>query len=680
MVVNEHHKDYGRDLHVTVQSKPGYVGSDDFWVQLKGSDCPDYLADGIHLSHELRVTTLNQLRNLSSPVMLAVCDVGKGDRPLYWVWIEEALNELEQRNPNWKQQDSVSIRVPVENVFAATAGSIETQVKAWNFDRRIDRTIAAFVRPATAVPSASDVATEYTDTTGYVRRFVIPGLRDAGLVELEPFGDVTPYTPEQRAFREKLKEISSLLDKYRDEEAKGILAEIEPNASTTTPRLGSAYHNSRGVLAIHEGDDEQALAEFSIARSLNPEEVRIGANLLTVEYMLSRENPPERPLSVDWEQRLNGLLEKNPKYLPAIRLRMRRLGEGEGVDAATEYIHQHSISEGERRELLTALAEIHVFEAQPKKALDILSQAEPPNAGHEAWFYALQGQALFVAAMPSAPSVSRGRVLLQVQGMGPADLNLSLLEAASVATEKALPYASEQTPRHFVEEIVVNAVMARLLCGEDEKAITLAQNFLHHFSESQLLNGVLSHAYLMSGQAAKGIDYAKKARRPDDATGETYRSLTLMLMAAEKFDEALEEIGARQKQGFRGSDEEHLSYQLAAIAHAENSNFEQANKCVEVLRSNPASVVNATLAEVEVRRREGEDPAELQSLIRKQLASDPKNPWLLTALVRELGSPSTDNAKEIVDAVEGIARSRQLTQSEFAILGHGYLLVVSRSW
>lgn len=669
-VVNEHHRDYGRDLHVTVSKEPGYIAGDDFWVQLKGSDSPDYLADGIHLSHELRVETLNQLCSLSSPVMLAVCDVSKTDRPIFWVWIEEALKELEQRNPNWRAQASVSIRVPLKNILGAKTQSIEEQVKTWHFDRHINETIAGFVRPATAIPSAGEVAA-YTDTTVYVQQCVVPRLRDAGLVEVEQSGEATTYTPEQRDFREKLKEIGALLDKYRDEDAKSLLGKIESNASAATPRLRAAYHNSRGVLAIHESEHEHALAEFSIATSLNQEEVRIATNLLGVEYTLSQENTSVRPLPEDWEDRLDRVLEKNSGFLPAIKLRMRRLAESDGVEAATEFAREHSVSEGERREVLTALAEIHLFEGRPRQALEILSEGEPPNAGQEAWFFALKGQALFAAAVPSARPIGDGRMLLQ--GMGPRDLNLSLLEEACIATEKALSHASEQTPRHVVEEIAGNAAMARLLRGENEKAITVTKNFLQRFPESRRLNGVLANAYFLSGQSEKGIDYARKAQRPDDATGETYRNLVLMLMAAERFDEALEEIGAREKQGFRDKDEEHLSYQLAAIAHAENSNFERANKCIEKLRADPASAANATLAEVEVRRREGKAPAELQSLIRIQLVNDPKNPWLLTGLVRELGWPNTENAEEIVDAVKRIAESRQLTQVEFAALGHGYL-------
>jgi hypothetical protein len=61
-----------------------------------------------------------------------------------------------------------------------------------------------------------------------------------------------------------------------------------------------------------------------------------------------------------------------------------------------------------------------------------------------------KGQALFAIAAPSARAIGDGRVLLQ--GMGPRDLNSILLEEACVANEMALSNASEQAPRHFVQD------------------------------------------------------------------------------------------------------------------------------------------------------------------------------------------------------------------------------------
>jgi uncharacterized protein DUF4365 len=119
-----------------------------------------------YLSHELKVTTLNYLRAQSSPAMLTVCDVGKAPKPVYWVWIDDAIQDLEQRNPTWAQQDSATVRVPGEQIFQSTTESIETAVMARHANDKINRALSGLVRtpiglpPDTAPQSALDERAE----------------------------------------------------------------------------------------------------------------------------------------------------------------------------------------------------------------------------------------------------------------------------------------------------------------------------------------------------------------------------------------------------------------------------------------------------------------------------------------------------------------------------------------
>jgi len=667
-VLNEQRHDYGRDFVVTVPETAGQVGGNDFWIQLKGSDAPHYLVDGHYLSHDLSVATLNHLRLLSSPAMLVVCDVSKQDRPIYWVWIDDALNDIQQRNPAWNTQQSVSIRVPIANLFSATIDAIEDNVRIWHRERRVDSIIAKFIKPAIGVSTTASA--EHTDVEAYVQEVLIPHLRDAQLVEVGESGDATPYTPKQRDFQSKLRELDRSLAKFRDDDARSILAQLEASLEFATPRLRAAFRNSRGILAIHARNHQRALAEFAEAASVDREQPTIAVNLATVQYVLFQEDPARGPLPDDWETRLAQVLEKNPQLLPAIKLRLRRIAETSGLEAASQFARQYSLPEGPHRELLIALAEIYLFANQPRQAIDLLEGLEPPASGQETWFYAIKGHSLFALAVPSAPQIGDGRLLLQ--GMGPGDLNFPLLAQACKATEKALSYATEQVPQHVVEEITANAARTRLLHGQHDEAIKLSLAYTERFPESKILSGVVATAFSMSGQAEKAVPYAKRALSPDDATGETYRNLILILTAAERFDEVLQQIGEREREGFRSEDEKNLSYQIAAIAYAENNDFAQAERCIAKLRDDPQGRVNAVVAEVEVRRREGKPSAHLVSLIRGQLVDDPKNPWLLTALIRELGWPNVQNAQEIIDAIELLTESRQLTPVEFAGLGYAY--------
>jgi Flp pilus assembly protein TadD len=575
-VFNEQRHDYGRDFLVTVPSATGQVGGDDFWIQLKGSGAPHYLVDGRSLSHDLSVATLNHLLLLSSPAMLAVCDVSKQERPIYWVWIDDALTDIQQRNPVWKTQESVSIRVPIANLFGATIDAIEDNVRTWHRERRVDSIIGKFVRPAIGVSTIA--AAEHADVEAYAQEVLVPRLRDAQLVEVGESGEATSHTPDQRDFNTKLRELANSLAKFRDDDARSLLAQLDASSELATPRLRAAFHNSLGVLAIHAGDHERASTEFSEAASPDPEQPTIATNLATVQYALFHEDQARWPLPDDWERRLAQILEKNPQLLPAIKLRLRWVAEVSGLKAASDFAHQYSLPEGPHRELLIALAEIYLFANQPREAIDVLAALEPPANGQEAWFYAIRGHSLFALAVPSAPQIGDGRLLLQ--GMGPGDLNFPLLAQACEATEKALSYATEQAPQHVVEEIAANAARARLLRGQHDEAIKLSLAYAARFPESKTLSGVVASAFFMSGRAEKAVPYAKRALSPDDATGETYRNLFLVLTAAERFDEVLHQTGEREREGFRGEDEKNLSYQIAAIAYAENNDFAQAERCI----------------------------------------------------------------------------------------------------
>jgi len=86
--------DYGWDSLITIPSTPGRVG-DEFFVQIKGSQSVNYLKESQEISHPIKVTTLNWLLSKLLPVMFVVCDVSADTQPVFWVWISEASEQLE---------------------------------------------------------------------------------------------------------------------------------------------------------------------------------------------------------------------------------------------------------------------------------------------------------------------------------------------------------------------------------------------------------------------------------------------------------------------------------------------------------------------------------------------------------------------------------------------------------
>ena len=102
-VFNEPQRDYGWDILVTI--KKDEQVTEDFFAQLKGSDKPNFIDNKKIVSFELKITTVNWLLHKPLPSMLCVCDTGQNGEPIYYVWIQEDINRINESNPNWKTQD-----------------------------------------------------------------------------------------------------------------------------------------------------------------------------------------------------------------------------------------------------------------------------------------------------------------------------------------------------------------------------------------------------------------------------------------------------------------------------------------------------------------------------------------------------------------------------------------------
>ena len=54
------------------------------------------------------------------PVMICVCHVDlkqEREEPIFYIWLEEAIVEVEKVNPNWRTQRDLNIRIPTNNIF-----------------------------------------------------------------------------------------------------------------------------------------------------------------------------------------------------------------------------------------------------------------------------------------------------------------------------------------------------------------------------------------------------------------------------------------------------------------------------------------------------------------------------------------------------------------------------------
>lgn len=127
-------RDYGIDGQVEIMkpikdSDSFRPESKFFLLQLKSKE--NVKISKRHISFPIPVKKIVQWYSANLPVMFVLNDLP--NNTFYSVWIDEKLiNELENKNPNWVNQTSVSIKIPTENNFAYyTIETIRNYVLNW---------------------------------------------------------------------------------------------------------------------------------------------------------------------------------------------------------------------------------------------------------------------------------------------------------------------------------------------------------------------------------------------------------------------------------------------------------------------------------------------------------------------------------------------------------------------
>lgn len=116
--------DYGIDLRVeiTIPSNTVKHGKEEvasqvtgvyFSIQLKGTDKLFVNKERTHVSHKCKVSALNYYLSRPEPIIYLVYDA-KADIA-YWVFIQDYIRG--QKDNSWKNQESLTINIPIKNVF-----------------------------------------------------------------------------------------------------------------------------------------------------------------------------------------------------------------------------------------------------------------------------------------------------------------------------------------------------------------------------------------------------------------------------------------------------------------------------------------------------------------------------------------------------------------------------------
>ncbi|MGA2681853.1 MAG: DUF4365 domain-containing protein [Candidatus Bathyarchaeia archaeon] len=108
--------DYGLDKSVEV-TENGKLTGKELLVQLKGTNTIN-ITDGC-VSYPLEVKNLKYYLQRDLPVVLTVVEVTS--RKCYWLFIQQYIFEvLDESNPNWTSQGTVTVKIPVSNDIAST--------------------------------------------------------------------------------------------------------------------------------------------------------------------------------------------------------------------------------------------------------------------------------------------------------------------------------------------------------------------------------------------------------------------------------------------------------------------------------------------------------------------------------------------------------------------------------
>lgn len=114
-VSNEHFNDYGKDFLVEIGDENGELHGESFFIQLKSSQSPIYLAKDESVSFQLNSRYARYFAKINDlPVFLVIMDVSRSLG--YYLFLQEWLAS----NQGYQSKSSVSVPVPQKNLLTET--------------------------------------------------------------------------------------------------------------------------------------------------------------------------------------------------------------------------------------------------------------------------------------------------------------------------------------------------------------------------------------------------------------------------------------------------------------------------------------------------------------------------------------------------------------------------------
>lgn len=669
-VINRSESDYGWDFRVNIVD--GEEVREEFSVQLKGTDKPKFILNQSAISQSLKVRTINHLLERNGPSMICVCHTSEDEEPIYWVWLNEAIKEIDTTTPNWHQQETVSLRIPTSQVLSTDGlAKIQSDVKERYTELKIEQQIGELVGIGLGVHDRATLRTYRNEPERFMTESVVPSLRDAGIIDVIEEGDkekIESLSSEDRERYRKLSLVSSAIKIFHDKEAKRILDELASGISAASDGIKARYFNSLGILALHSDDYETALSKIKKALKLRPQNKNYATNMLLVEELLFSNAETESNRTKRWIKKLDEIIDKTPDYIQAQRLKTRWIAKTKGVQDAETYLRSLNLTGDEQVESLAHLADICLHIDEIDRAIELLDEAEALGGKLDAIFHALHGYAILRKVLQH--SIAQDSF---IRGFGPPSLDIELLVRSKQSLSKALKqYASVGYP-HISETALINYACVSVLLNSIEEAERACLNYLDQNLDSPAICSALASCLSRRGEFIEAQYYARIAYEANPESKREFKTLALMLYGNEAYEELIDIISIRAKSGFVDADEEGLARELLAISYSEIGEDKLSQEQIEYMQFNDQLELKALLAQSAIERKRGKSTSEINELFKAKFEKYQENEEFLSFYVQNLFPITSENAKEITLILRKISGLRQLHPEEFSALGNAYL-------
>lgn len=671
--ITESTLDYGWDLLVEIP-EDGRMKGLAFSIQLKGTDSPKFVDDNSQISFPLDVSTVEFLLGKLEPPMIVVCHTSDPEEPVFWVWLREAVEAVESGNPLWKKQSTVSIRIPTNSKLTRSVGSVIRDYVRRYYDLiRIGQKVSEFL----TLESDSSESPGLTSYRGQPERFVnerlLPHLGAAGLVDTfaTARGETTKaLSPEDQSRYVILKDAGQLLGKLRDREAEQLLDKIGSAIDSAADGIKARYWNCRGVLALHQGRDSEALACYTKALDLRPYDHKYLSNCLFLQFHMHRKSSVSA-MQVEWVEQLESLIRERPDFSPPVRLKAFWLSEMEGPEVAEAYLSASPVWERDKVDMRLCAAEIYKDAGNNQKALSILEEAEPLVDTVNATYVGLKAHILMRLALNDT-STADGLLL---HGYGPKKLDLKYLRRSFDTYVKALAIYREAGFPLISEFAITNFAAVAGLLNKPEAAEQACRQFLESHPDNQPVSAAIAASFVYHGRPLEAVTILKKLHQLQPESSTHFKNLILSQLLAEEYEDLALTVQTREGTGFWDVEEEGVARSMLAVALAELGEQPKARDQIGMLKGKPELSAKAFVAEADIVWRTTRDRSQVLQVYKTGLAMHSDDPLLQTMFAMQVGTSTPEFAKEAVPILVSLENTRQLAPEEYLLLVRGHLVL-----